>query len=169
MSRPVRTFHHRSSVWLPRPLAEVFPFFADAGNLQRITPPWVHFRIRTPLPIEMGPGALIEYTIRVHGAPLRWTTEITRWEPPYGFADEQIRGPYRKWSHTHRFREADGGTLCEDHVEYAVYGGRLIHKLFVEKDVERIFAYRRKCLEEIFGRRPDQSVPAASGVIAAAR
>ena len=153
--------HHHSSLWLPRPLEQVFPFFADAANLQRITPPWVNFRIRTPLPIVMRQGSHIDYTIRVRGVPLAWKTEITSWEPPLRFVDEQIRGPYRKWVHTHTFTERDGLTLCEDHVEYAAPGGRLIHWLFVERDVERIFAYRRERLESIFGRAaPPESVAA---------
>ncbi len=137
-------------LWLPRPRHEVFPFFADARNLGEITPSWVKFEILTPSPIEMRPGTLIDYRIRVHGLPLKWQTEITEWNPPHGFVDEQRRGPYRRWHHTHRFLEKDGGTLCIDEVNYLPLGGALIHKLFVRRDVERIFAYRKEQLRRFF-------------------
>jgi ligand-binding SRPBCC domain-containing protein len=135
---------------LPRPLDEVFSFFADARNLERITPPWVMFRLLTPGDIPMRVGALIDYRIRVHGVPLRWQSEITAWEPGRRFVDEQRRGPYRSWIHEHRFSEKDGGTLVEDRVEYAVPGGPIVNKLFVANDVAKIFEYRKRKLEEIF-------------------
>lgn len=144
----------RSELWLPRPLSEVFPFFADARNLQRITPPWLSFEVLTPAPIEMRPGTRIDYRLRVHGVPLRWQSEITAWEPPYRFVDEQRRGPYRLWHHEHTFREQNGGTLCGDVVQYASRGGPLrplIEALFVRRDVDRIFRYRREVLEREFG------------------
>jgi hypothetical protein len=137
--------------WLPRPPAELFPFFADAANLERITPPWLAFRILTPGPIEMRPGALIDYRLKVHGVPLRWRTRIAAWEPPHRFVDEQLRGPYRRWVHEHTFVEQDGGTLCRDDVRYAVLGGALVDRLLVRRDVESIFAYRRRALSELFG------------------
>ena len=148
----MKTFDLRTTVWLPKPLGEVFPFFADAANLEVLTPPWVNFRIRSPLPIEMREGAFIDYTIRVHGLPLRWRTKITVWEPPYRFVDEQVSGPYSRWVHEHRFCEEDGKTLCEDHVSYAPIGGSLMDRLFVGRDVRRIFDYRQQRLAEIFGR-----------------
>lgn len=144
----------RSELWLPRPLSEVFPFFADARNLQRITPPWLSFEVLTPAPIEMRPGARIDYRLRVHGVPLRWQSEITVWEPPYRFVDEQRRGPYRLWHHEHTFRENNGGTLCGDIVQYASRGGPLrpmIEALFVRRDVDKIFRYRREVLERELG------------------
>jgi ligand-binding SRPBCC domain-containing protein len=140
--------------WLPAPRAVVFPFFADAANLQAITPPWVGFEILSPLPIEMRAGAVIDYRIRIHHLPIKWRTEITAWDPPSGFVDEQRRGPYRRWIHTHTFEEKDGGTLCRDHVEYAVPGGALVHALFVGPDVRRIFAYRRDYLARRFAASP---------------
>ncbi len=146
----MRTFTLESVQWLPRPVGEVSPFFADAGNLERITPPWLHFSILTPRPIEMRVGARIDYRLRVRGIPLRWQSEITVWEPPWRFADVQRRGPYRLWVHEHTFRECDGGTEVGDHVTYAVPGGWLVERLLVGPDVRRIFAYRRRVLDELF-------------------
>jgi ligand-binding SRPBCC domain-containing protein len=145
----LHTFH--AELWLPRPRPEVFAFFADARNLEAITPPWVKFEVLTPAPIEMRAGTLIDYRLRVHGFPIRWRTEITLWEPPFRFADTQLRGPYRRWVHTHRFEEKDGGTLCLDDVSYAVPGGALIERLFVRRDVERIFAYRQETMKRLLG------------------
>jgi ligand-binding SRPBCC domain-containing protein len=139
-----------AELWLPRPRDEVFRFFGDATNLEAITPPWVNFHILTPAPIVMRPGTLIDYRLRLHGFPLRWQTEITAWEPSVRFVDEQRRGPYRLWRHTHTFEDKDGGTLCRDRVEYAVWGGALIERLFVRRDVARIFAFRQQALTERF-------------------
>ena len=136
--------------WLPRPRAEVFPFFTDAANLQAITPPWLDFRILTPGPIAMRPGALIDYRLKLRGFPIRWRTQITVWEPPFRFVDRQLKGPYRQWVHEHSFEEKDGGTLCRDRVDYAVPGGALVNRIFVQRDVETIFAYRREQLERLF-------------------
>jgi ligand-binding SRPBCC domain-containing protein len=147
----VKLFNFKREIWLPKPVADLFPFFADAQNLETLTPPWVQFKILTPLPIRMHPGALIDYRLRIHGIPVRWQTEITAWEPPFRFVDEQKRGPYRVWIHEHRFVERDGGTLMTDQIRYAVYGGGLIEKLFVRRDVEKIFDYRNQKMEELFG------------------
>jgi ligand-binding SRPBCC domain-containing protein len=137
--------------WLPVSREKVFPFFADARNLETITPPWLNFHVLTPGEIPLRTGALIDYQLRIHGLPVRWRTEITGWKPPVSFVDEQRRGPYRLWRHTHTFEEKDGGTLCRDHVEYAVPGGALVNWLFVRQDVKRIFAYRATVLKKHFG------------------
>jgi ligand-binding SRPBCC domain-containing protein len=140
-------------LWLPRPISEVFPFFAEAANLEELTPPWLKFSVVTPGPIVMRAGALIDYRIRVHALPIRWRTEILEWSPPHRFVDLQLKGPYRLWHHTHTFAERDGGTMCSDDVRYHPFGGALIQALFVRKDVERIFAFRRQRLLELFGPR----------------
>ncbi len=147
----MKTFVYESSLWLPRPLDEVFAFFSDASNLEVITPPWLKFSVVTPAPIEMRSGTLIDYRLRFRGFPLRWRSEITVWDPPYRFADAQVKGPYRQWIHEHTFVEKDGGTLAGDRVEYAVWGGALANALVVRRDVERIFDYRRQTLTAMFG------------------
>jgi ligand-binding SRPBCC domain-containing protein len=141
-----------SEIWLARPPEEVFAFFADAANLQTLTPPWLDFTILTPAPILMRPGTLIDYRLRLHGFPIRWQSEITVWEPPHRFVDEQRRGPYKLWLHEHRFEAREGGTQVTDDVRYAVPGGRLTDRLFVRRDVERIFAFRREKLQALSGK-----------------
>jgi ligand-binding SRPBCC domain-containing protein len=135
---------------LPRPPHAIFPFFGDATNLEAITPPWLGFRVVTPEPIEMAPGALIEYRLRLHGVPIRWRTTIAVWDPPRRFVDVQLSGPYRMWHHTHDFEPApDGGTLMRDTVRYALpLGplGELAHHLLVKRDLERIFDFRRSAV-----------------------
>ena len=169
----MRLSHLRSSIWLPRPLEVVFDFFADARNLEVLTPPWLRFQIVTPEPIAMRPGARIAYRLKLHGIPLRWDSEIAVWEPPYRFVDVQRRGPYRRWVHEHTFEEQGGGTLVSDHVRYAVLGGALVERLFVRPDVEKIFAYRREKLIETFGERVGASPAVAAapqpGQLGAAR
>jgi len=156
----------QTEVWLPRPRSEVFPFFAEARNLEALTPPWLRFEVRTPAPIEMRAGTLIDYRIRVHGLPIRWRTEIREWRPPHGFVDVQLRGPYRLWEHTHTFEERDGGTLCRDVVRYLPLGGALVNWLFVRRDVERIFAFRERRMRELF---PAVTAERAVGELAAVR
>ncbi|MFG0284417.1 MAG: SRPBCC family protein [Phycisphaerales bacterium JB039] len=153
--------------FIPRPLEEVFAFFSDAGNLERITPPWLRFSIQSAQPVEMRVGTLIDYKLRVHGLPLRWRSRISAWAPPRRFVDEQVRGPYRVWIHEHRFEEVPGGVRVTDHVEYRAPGGPLepvIHALLVRPDVQRIFAYRRRALAEIFGAGPAAESAPADGV-----
>jgi len=146
----VKTFRLQTELLLPRPLAEIFPFFSDAHNLERLTPPWLHFQILASGPIEMKMGTLIDYRLRVHGIPVHWQSQITKWEPPYRFVDRQTRGPYRLWVHEHTFSENGKGTLVKDTVEYAVLGGKLVQKFLVAPDLKRIFAYRHQRLLETF-------------------
>jgi|CXWL01.1.fsa_nt_gi ligand-binding SRPBCC domain-containing protein len=151
-----------SRLWLPQPLAEVWPFFADPTNLEHLTPGFLRFAILTPQPIEMGVGTRIDYRLRLHGLPVRWQTEIVEWDPPHGFVDSQRRGPYQRWLHRHRFEARDGGTECLDQVDYRLplgWAGRLAHALWVRRDVAAIFAYRSAALDRLFpsggGRLPD--------------
>lgn len=138
-------------LFVARDLETTFAFFADAGNLQRLTPPWLDFAILTPQPIPMGGGTIIDYRIRVRGVPVRWRTEIAEWHPPYRFVDRQVRGPYRLWHHTHTFTEVEGGTLVEDAVRYRPLGGALVHGLFVRRDLDRIFRFRQEQILSLFG------------------
>ena len=140
----MRVFELHDEIFVPRPRDEVFAFFADAGNLGALTPPWLGFRITTPMPIDMCPGALIDYRLRLHGVPIRWTTVISVWDPPHRFVDAQLKGPYSLWRHEHVFTEQQGGTLITDRVEYAHLGGRLVNGFFVKPDLDKIFAYRRE-------------------------
>ncbi len=140
--------------WVPRPLQEVFAFFADARNLEKLTPEWLRFEILTPEPIEMRAGAVIDYKLAWHGIPMRWKTEITKWEPPHHFEDLQIKGPYQLWRHTHRFEAVDDGTRIRDVVQYALpFGvlGRAVHAVSVRRNVEEIFDYRDEKVRALFG------------------
>ena len=147
---------------MPHPLPVVFDFFSRAENLEPITPPWMRLRILTPLPIVVRPGETIAYSLRVRGIPLRWLTEIERWNPPFEFIDVRARGPYRLWRHTHRFSELDGGTLIADTVVCALpFGliGRLVHRLQVARDLEQIFDYRAQQVRALLPRQAGKCVP----------
>ena len=134
---------------------DVFPFFADAHNLEALTPPFLNFSIRSEGPIEMREGTLIAYRIKLHGIPLGWRTRIDVWEPPVRFVDRQLRGPYRLWRHEHRFEAQGNTTLVIDEVAYRVLGGAVVNALLVRPDLRRIFAYRRTQLAARFGEVPD--------------
>ncbi|HEX5398106.1 MAG TPA: SRPBCC family protein [Verrucomicrobiae bacterium] len=149
----MRVREFQFELWPPPPPADLFPFFADAANLEALTPSWLNFKIVTPTPIPMREGTLIDYHLRVRGVPLRWRTRINVWQPPQRFVDEQIRGPYRQWIHEHTFQPRDGGTLARDHVRYAVPFDFIAYPLFVRRDIERIFAFRRKALLAKFGEK----------------
>lgn len=129
---------------------EVFPFFAAAENLDRITPDLLRFRTITPEPIPMGNGTVIQYALRLHGVPLRWTSIIQRWGPPHRFVDVQLRGPFGLWHHEHRFDPAPGGgTTMTDVVHHGVgWGpaGALARRLFVLRDLDAIFAHRARVI-----------------------
>ncbi|MHC4420562.1 MAG: SRPBCC family protein [Planctomycetota bacterium] len=151
-----------ASLWLPGRREQVFEFFADAQNLERITPPSLRFRILTPQPIEMRQGALIDYELQVRGVPAGWRSVISVWEPPGRFVDEQLRGPYRWWRHEHLFIDEGNETLILDRVKYGVPGGRVINRLFVAAELMRIFEFRRRKLQELLGSTNGAAAPRAS-------
>lgn len=139
--------------FIPQPLNEVFNFFAKAENLEAITPSWLRFRIRTPLPLEMQQGTVIAYSIRWRWIPLRWSSIIKEWNPPHSFVDEQIKGPYKKWLHCHQFEAQSGGTLVRDIVDYEIpFGilGRWLHRQLIRSDLEAIFEYRSRRVADYF-------------------
>ena len=148
----MKRFYFQSEQTLHHPLEDIFAFFSDPRNLQTITPPWLDFEILSGEDLTMRVGLLIDYRLRVHGIPFKWQTEITAWDPPHRFVDEQRRGPYRLWIHEHTFEARGEETLVRDRVEYGVPGGWIVQRLFVGRDVERIFAFRMKMLDELFRR-----------------
>ena len=150
----MKTFHLKTEQIIDKPQDELFSFFSDAHNLAEITPPWLNFRVLTPPPIEMKVGTCIDYRLKLRGIPVRWQSEITAWNPPHSFVDEQRRGPYRRWIHTHTFVAVPDGTLVRDEVEYAVFGGGIVQKFFVAPDIEKIFAYRSEKLKELLALPP---------------
>ena len=144
-------------------LEESFAFFADAYNLEALTPPWLRFRILTARPIPMEKGATIEYVLTTHRLPVRWRTEISEWEPGRRFIDRQVEGPFRLWEHTHAFEQQPDGTMIRDTVLYRMpYGplGEIAHRIVIARDLERIFDYRRDAVERLLGGRRS-TVPAA--------
>src|ERR1700739_2418648 len=135
-----------------RPLPEVSNFFSRAENLEVLTPPWLNFKILKAEPQPVQQGTLIHYRLRVHGIPLRWTSEIVEWEPPHRFVDLQLRGPYKLWRHEHRFEARDGGTLISDTIKLSLPLGPLGHlayNLKVRSDVREIFAFRETKIHEL--------------------
>ncbi len=138
---------------IQHPRDEVFEFFADAGNLERITPPELNFHIITPQPIDIKKGALIDYTLKLRGIPITWKTEITQWNPPFDFIDSALKSPYKQWIHLHTFEAGENGeTIMKDIVRYRLPFeplGDLAH-WYVKKELKYIFDYRYKVIEEIF-------------------
>jgi ligand-binding SRPBCC domain-containing protein len=137
-----------------RPLPEVFAFFSRAENLETLTPPWLKFRVLKVDPQPIQEGTLISYSLRVHGIPLRWTSEIMVWEPPRRFVDVQLRGPYKLWRHEHRFEARDGGTLISDTISLGLplgVLGQIAYRLKVRSDVDEIFAFRKTKVATLFG------------------
>jgi len=132
-----------------RSLEDVFGFFSDPRNLEALTPAWLRFRVVGSSSPVMVKGTTIDYRLRVHGIPLRWRSLISSWKPPFEFVDEQVEGPYRSWVHRHTFRETEGGVVVRDQVEYSVPGGALVNRLFVRRDLERIFDHRMSSLARL--------------------
>ena len=152
----MKTYTFETQTILNKHIHEVFLFFASAENLNAVTPPWLKFEILTSLPIEMKIGTQVDYRLRLHGVPIRWRSKITEWNPPHKFTDVQIKGPYRFWKHEHFFTAEGNKTRMIDRVEYAIPGwifALVVHALFVNRDLEKIFDYREKKFLEIFSMR----------------
>jgi ligand-binding SRPBCC domain-containing protein len=152
----------RSELTIDLPRDEAFAFFADAGNLERITPPALNFHIITPQPIEITQGTLIDYRLRLRGLPIRWRTEISVWEPPFRFVDRQLRGPYRQWIHTHTFTELEASkTHIEDEVRYKLPLGPLgdLAHFIVKAELARIFDFRQSKVKQLLTGPRSDDVP----------
>ena len=148
----MKTYQLDREQWLPRPLDEVYLFFSRPENLQVITPPWIDFRM-VEAPQILAAGSLIRYHLRWRGIPIRWTTEISEWNPPDGFVDREVSGPYALWNHEHWFTACEGGTTMRDRVTYALpfgWVGRLAHASLVRRDVERMFDFRAESMRRLF-------------------
>jgi ligand-binding SRPBCC domain-containing protein len=149
-----RTYRLERTQVIPRPRTEVFTFFSDASNLERITPPFVGFRFLTPPPPAIGAGTLIEYQLKLHGFPIRWQTLIETFEPGLLFTDVQLRGPYRRWHHRHEFSDVPGGTRMDDTIDYQLPLGPLgavARSLFVARALRQIFDFRAERIADFFG------------------
>jgi ligand-binding SRPBCC domain-containing protein len=156
----VRTHLLERSQRVEVPIDQAFAFYGDERNLEPLTPPWLHFEVTTPRPIVMAAGTLLEYRLKLHGIPIRWRTRIDTWEPPSRFTDFQEKGPYSLWEHTHTFeKDGEGSTVIRDQVRYSIpWGplGAIAHRLFVRRDLERIFDFRRDAIAQRIGRLADR-------------
>ena len=149
----MKVFRLEAKQLIHKPLEEVFGFFSRPENLVKITPAKLHFKILTPSPLEMKQGALIDYTIKMFKVPIHWRTLITTYEPPFRFVDVQIKGPYSFWHHTHIFKEVSDGVEIYDEVHYSIpFGllGKILHTLWIKKDLNNIFEHRRGVIEDLF-------------------
>tara|TARA_B100001250_G_scaffold388431_1_gene386676 strand:+ start:86 stop:547 length:462 start_codon:yes stop_codon:yes gene_type:complete len=138
---------------ISKPIEEVFSFFAKPENLALITPRKLDFKILTPIPIRMKEGQLIDYTIKLFKKEIRWKTLITEYDKPKKFIDQQLKGPYSMWHHTHTFN--DHGTYVEmiDEISYSVpFGiiGQIVNSIFIKRDLLDIFEYRKKVIDKYF-------------------
>ena len=142
-----------TETFLPATINEVFAFFANAENLERITPPELAFQILTPTPIVMGEGTVIDYRLRLFGVPFRWRTGITSWQPNNRFIDEQVQGPYSKWTHVHSFSGNAEGTHMTDRVEYRLplQPAGIIALPLVRRQLDHIFRYRAGAIQQLLG------------------
>jgi len=151
MSQLIRRFE--AEVWIPGALSDVFSFFADARNLEKITPPWLNFQVLSQSTPSIQEGTVFEYRLRLRGLPVKWKSRITKWEENKRFMDVQLSGPYQRWEHLHEFVEKDGGVLMRDIVDYQLpFGrlGRLVAGWLVDRDVKKIFGYRSSYIKEVF-------------------
>ena len=149
----MKTFEINIKQHINKPLEVVFEFFSKPENLEMITPESLSFNMLTPTPVKMEKGSLIDYTIRLFGIPIHWRTLISDYEPPFRFVDQQIKGPYTFWHHTHTFKLVEGGVEIIDEVKYSLplgWLGTLAHAIWVRKDLEEIFEYRKTVIQNYF-------------------
>jgi len=142
-----------SNQFINKPIEEVFQFFSKPENLSVITPAKLGFKILSPNPIKMEVGRLIDYNIYLLGIPIHWRTLITDYEPPNMFVDQQIKGPYAMWHHTHTFHKVKGGVEIKDRVVYSIpfgFLGRLLNYLWIKRDLNNIFLHRKKVIDKLF-------------------
>ena len=144
------TIRLEATQWIQRPLEEVFRFFSQPENLHALTPTRMNVELLTTTPVDMRAGRQLTYRLRVKGLPIRWTSQIVRWDPPHSFRDIQLKGPYRKWDHTHRFERDGCGTRVIDDVRYSAPGPRWMERAWIRPDVRKIFQYRHRTLEGVF-------------------
>lgn len=144
----MKVHEFQTELWVPEEQEQVFSFFADAANLDAITPPWLHFKIVTPMPVAMHEGTFIDYRLRVRGMWFKWKTRINEWVPSVRFVDEQVQGPYQLWIHEHTFHSQNGGTVVRDKVRYATPLDSVVHRWLVRPDIRRIFEFRAKALQK---------------------
>jgi ligand-binding SRPBCC domain-containing protein len=149
----MKTFEINMKQYINKPLDVVFQFFSKPENLEMITPKSLSFNILTPIPIRMEKGSLIDYTIRLFGIPIHWRSLISDYEPPFRFVDQQIKGPYTFWHHTHTFQAVEGGVEIIDKIKYSLpmgWLGTLVHSIWVRKDLEKIFEHRKTVIQNYF-------------------
>ena len=157
-----RGFELLAEQWVLAPPEQVFPFFADAYNLERITPPFLGFHVRSVSTPVVGDGTVLRYRLRIHGIPVLWRSRIEEWQPPRRFVDRQLFGPYAAWHHTHDFTPDGSGTLLRDRVRYRLRCAVVQHLpmlAWVHRDVRAIFAYRQEVIRSMFGAPPDAESP----------
>ena len=147
----VYTFYKEQFV--PSDMDTVFDFFSRPENLEKITPSAMGFNIITPTPIEMKEGAIIDYTVKILGVPVRWRTMITSYKENEYFVDEQLKGPYSYWHHKHTFKEVEGGILIIDEITYALpiqAFRKIVHPVLIKPQLNQIFDFRFQTIKDKF-------------------
>jgi ligand-binding SRPBCC domain-containing protein len=147
----MKYYEFKVKQFIKLPIEEVFNYFSNPSNLQKITPKYLNFKIKNQPPLKMNKGQFFQYQLRVRGIPINWTSLISSYHPPHSFIDEQIKGPYSSWHHTHTFKEENGGTSIFDEVKYSLplgFIGGIINSIWVKRDLDSIFKYRRKMIEK---------------------
>ena len=147
----MKYYEFKKKQFINLPINEVFDFFSNPVNLEKVTPQYLNFKINTKLPLVMGKGKYFNYQLRVRGISMKWISLISLYNPPHCFIDEQIKGPYSSWQHIHTFMEKNGGTSINDFVKYSLplgFIGKIINSIWIKKDLDAIFKYRQKIIEK---------------------